>query len=302
VFGKRALKKRFDIFLSAITSVRDRSDAETIHYLRVASRRFHAAAMLFGESVSRTVLTDCEKRIRRIRKSAGAVRDGDVQSSMVYAVLKKRIQRRFHPGLERLLLRHSQQREKRMRRVLTALDAFDKNNDARKMKQALIARPPARTVVRSLPLRRRAAREISMRLEQLKNYEQFVLQPTAAAELHALRIEAKRLRYVMEIFAPLYNGKLKPFIRTVRSLQEALGRMHDCDVWAETLPLFLERERLRTAKYFGDSSSFYRIERGIVFFADYVRTVRLKQYRAFVRIWMLATRRSLWKRLIDTIT
>ena len=127
-------------------------------------------------------------------------------------------------------------------------------------------------------------------------------QPTAATELHAMRIEAKRLRYVMEIFAPLYKGKLKPFIRTVREIQEALGQMHDCDVWAETLPLFLERERLRTAKYFGDSSSFYRIERGIIFFADYVRTVRQKHYRSFVRIWTLASRRMLWKRLTDTIS
>jgi CHAD domain-containing protein len=302
VFGKRALKKRFDIFLSAIGSVRHSSDAETIHDLRVASRRFHAAALLFGEFVSPAVLADCEKRIRRIRKSAGAVRDGDVQSAIVSAVLKKRIQRRFRPGPERLLLRLSQQREKKMRRVMTALDAFDKNGDARKMKQALIARLPARSVVRSLPLRRRAAREIFLRLEQLKQYEQFVHQPTAAAELHAMRIEAKRLRYVMEIFAPLYKGKLKPFIRTVRSIQDALGRMHDCDVWAETLPLFLERERQRTAKYFGDSSSFSRIERGIIFFADDVRSVRLKQYRAFVRIWTLASRRLLWKRLTDTIT
>lgn len=302
LFGKRALKKRFGTFLSRTETVRIQSGAEPIHDLRVASRRFHAAAQLFADSVSPGTLADCEKQIRRIRKSSGAVRDGDVQIASVSALLKKRIPRRYRPGLERLLLRLSQQREKRMRRASAALDAFDKSEMSQKMKQALTARPPARSALRPLSVRRRAAREISLRLEQLKRCEQYVHQPTAVTELHTMRIEAKRLRYVMEIFSPLYGGKLKPFIQTVQSMQESLGAMHDCDVWIETLPLFLERERLRTAKYFGDSSSFYRIERGIVFFADHVRAQRLKHYRSFVRIWMSATRRSLWNRLMTTIT
>ena len=302
VFGKRALKKRFEIFLSEVNSVRHRFDPDPIHDLRVASRRFHAAALLFGESVSSAVITECGKRVRRIRKSAGAVRDGDVQIASVSVLLKKRISRRYRSGLERLLLRLLQQREKRVRRVVAAIDAFDKSKTSLQMNQALIARSPVRPAAGSLPLRRRAAGEILLRLEQLKRFEQFVHQPTAATELHAMRIEAKRLRYVMEIFAPLYGGKLKPFIKTVRSIQESLGNMHDCDVWIETLPLFLERERLRTAKYFGDSSSFYLIERGIVFYVDHVRMQRLKYYRSFVRTWMLALRRSLWNRLITTIT
>lgn len=301
VFGRRALKKRFDIFLAAMASVRNRFDADPIHDLRVASRRFHAAAVLFGESVAPAAVRECEKKVRRVRKSAGAVRDGDVQSGYVSSLIKKRLPGRYRPGLDRLQLRLAQRREKRIRRVAAAMEAFDNGDTPRMMLRALAVRRRSTASFRSLPLRQRAAREIGLRLEHLKQYEQFVHQPTAAAELHAMRIEAKRLRYVMEIFAPLYGGTLKPYIRTVRSVQESLGNMHDCDVWTETLPLFIERERLRTAKFFGDSSSFRRIERGIVFFADHVRLRRHKEYRSFVRIWTAAARRSLWSRLTAVI-
>jgi CHAD domain-containing protein len=301
-FGKQALKKRFSVFLSAIVTVRTRTDAESIHDLRVAARRFHAAALLFKESVSPSVLNECERHVRRIRKSSGAVRDGDVQISSVVSLQKKRLPRRFHPGLHRLALRLSQRREKRIRRIVAALDAFEKSGIVSRMNTTLSVRTMVRSAVRPLPLRQRAAGEITAHLERLLRYEQFVKQPTAAAELHAMRIEAKRLRYVMEIFAPVYGGKLKPFIRTIRSIQDALGEMHDCDVWIETVPLFLEKERMRTAIYFGDATPFVTVERGVIFFLDHIRRLRMTRYRSFASTWTRAIKKSLWKKLLLTIS
>jgi CHAD domain-containing protein len=52
--------------------------------------------------------------------------------------------------------------------------------------------------------------------------------PQSAAELHALRIAVKKLRYAVEFFAPLYDAaKVKPFRDRLATLQDCLGAIND---------------------------------------------------------------------------
>ena len=47
-------------------------------------------------------------------------------------------------------------------------------------------------------------------------------------ERHAVRIAAKRLRYVAEFFSPLFPRKrVKPYLKALTALQDALGRLND---------------------------------------------------------------------------
>lgn len=294
-FGLRTLSERLNVFVRTMQEVRELKDEDAIHDLRVASRRFHAATLLFSDSLPSLVLANAERRIRRVRKSAGEVRDGDVQMEFIAALMKRKKALRYRAGLERLLLRLSQRREKQMKQISTAMDTFDRSTastDVHKAVQMGITRQPG---IRTLPLRHRSGQAIVLALNALLRYEQYIRQSSATAELHQMRIAAKRLRYVMEIFNPVYGGKLKPFIHTIRSLQDALGLMHDCDVWLSMIPEFIEEERLRTGKFFGATSTFPRIERGLLFLTDYVRVERMKQYRKFVRIWNEAGMNSVWK-------
>jgi len=49
------------------------------------------------------------------------------------------------------------------------------------------------------------------------------------AELHRLRIRAKKLRYAAEFFAPLFEGRrCREYSRSLAALQEALGGLNDC--------------------------------------------------------------------------
>ena len=49
--------------------------------------------------------------------------------------------------------------------------------------------------------------------------------------LHELRLEAKRLRYAAELFAPLWGGKAaRRFLKRLAALQEALGTVNDAAV------------------------------------------------------------------------
>jgi CHAD domain-containing protein len=49
----------------------------------------------------------------------------------------------------------------------------------------------------------------------------------SAEEMHRFRIAAKRFRYSLEMFAPLYPAAMKKQIQTVRSFQDVLGEMND---------------------------------------------------------------------------
>jgi len=55
---------------------------------------------------------------------------------------------------------------------------------------------------------------------------------SAEAEvLHQLRIECKKLRYMLEFFRSLYTpSQIKGLIRTLRRLQDNLGDFNDCEV------------------------------------------------------------------------
>ncbi|HET6279007.1 MAG TPA: CHAD domain-containing protein [Candidatus Polarisedimenticolia bacterium] len=60
-----------------------------------------------------------------------------------------------------------------------------------------------------------------------------------AADLHSLRIDCKRLRYLLEFFRSLYvPGELDPMVRKLRKLQDLLGEINDIEVQGAALSVF----------------------------------------------------------------
>ncbi|MGX6447558.1 CHAD domain-containing protein, partial [Patulibacter sp. S7RM1-6] len=81
------------------------------------------------------------------------------------------------------------------------------------------------------PLADNAERIVRMRLDELHDFVPAALDPAEVEALHAMRIAAKRLRYVLEVTAAACFG---PYARTAakraRDLQDVIGEIHDCDV------------------------------------------------------------------------
>ena len=72
----------------------------------------------------------------------------------------------------------------------------------------------------------------------------------APAELHALRLATKRVRYTLELFRPCYGRGLNSRIATLQRLQQVLGEVNDCEA-AERLieslvPISPARRRVQT--------------------------------------------------------
>ena len=61
------------------------------------------------------------------------------------------------------------------------------------------------------------------------------------AQLHALRIEFKKLRYTLEYFREVLGEEAKGIINEIKGLQDHLGDLNDARVAAEMLRDFLPR-------------------------------------------------------------
>jgi hypothetical protein len=72
--------------------------------------------------------------------------------------------------------------------------------------------------------------------------------PANVEELHNMRIAAKRLRYTMELFAPVFDKEFAQTLKVVEDIQERLGAIHDADVIVPLLEDAQEKETERERK------------------------------------------------------
>ena len=116
-----------------------------------------------------------------------------------------------------------------------------------------------------------------------------------------MRITAKRLRYLMQALAPLYPDALAEPVQAARLCQTRLGDIHDCDMWIDTLPRFLEEEQARTLAYFGNTAPFEPLRSGILALYHNRQQQRTQNYQEFVTFWEQLQAQGVWGRLRQTL-
>ncbi len=76
-----------------------------------------------------------------------------------------------------------------------------------------------------------AAKIVRARTEELYALAPNALDESNAKALHDMRIAAKRLRYVLELTGFCFGPYGAKAARRMRELQDAIGAVHDCDVF-----------------------------------------------------------------------
>lgn len=265
-YGAGVLLTHLDALENASTGVHQgEQDIEFVHDARVASRRLRATIPLFDSCLPSKKAKKWLRKIRKVTRALGDARDTDVQLEWLQKFQETLPETEYQPGLDRLMLRLRQKREKLQTSLTAAMDKLSASNLLAKMADELqpTASRAEEIYIYTPKLYQHSYQSITGRLETLLSYEAIVDQPDKAAELHEMRIAAKWLRYTMETFAPLYADHLKEYLQVARTTQDLLGEIHDCDVWQLSLPRFLEEERLRTLEYFGAEEPFQPLVAGI---------------------------------------
>jgi CHAD domain-containing protein len=251
------LSRRLEKMLDYLEGVRSGKEFEAIHQMRVWSRRSRAALDIFRPCFPGKQFRALEQEVKRITRALGAARDLDVMILNLQA-RKETVPERHRAGVEDLVQRLQKQRKAAQIQVEQAAARLERasvltrfarlaEEEYSEAGEGKIARSWPGMIEPGASLMTNAARAIEMRLDGLLGYEQFVYQPECVLELHEMRIAAKRLRYTMEIFQPLYTrhtASAKAFesaLQEVRLLQEHLGEIHDADVLVPRLTSQLAR-------------------------------------------------------------
>ncbi|MGA2160993.1 MAG: CHAD domain-containing protein [Methanoregula sp.] len=311
------MRSQIDIIAAECAGVRAADDPEHIHRMRVASRRLRVVLSLFSSCFPEKDSRHWMHEIKKITGALGAARDTDVQIAFLKKYLKSQATpvpagisgpvtgSASHAGdpLTTLLRRLQKQRGILQKQMISVLDELEQAQVISSL-QAACAVPAAtgrRRRERYFGILPVAADRIGRRLWGVHRFEPFVHNPDAVLEHHAMRIAAKKLRYTLETYAPLYRRELKQPIARIKRLQDLLGDIHDCDVWIEQMSFAIIKQRARRhpreALPGAPVSTVAPLQRLLV---NRERR-RALLYRQFVRYWDTLDRTGFWDDLKSAV-
>jgi CHAD domain-containing protein len=194
---------------------------EAVHDLRVSTRRALVALDFMSGAIDRKSRRALAKQLRKLCRRAGRVRDLDV---MIERIRERKLTE-TQPFLESL-------REKRDALYVT-LEAFLRKSDRNFSFKIHLDCSHPKHDRRNRRLAGSFASWAQCRIAKLAKWFFRISQRSFdnARSLHRLRIQARKMRYTLEILAPIApNIHVSPVYSLLQKLQELLGEMNDSNV------------------------------------------------------------------------
>ena len=231
--GRKVLRMHLARMLHFEAGTRSGEDPEDLHKMRVATRRMRAAWRVFDGAYRPKVQRRYVKELRTIARVLGDVRDIDV----LLEDLDRYIADLPGPGrqaVDPLRAAWRRQREVARERMIARLDSKAYRefvDDYLDFTESAGAAEIMTPLGRPSLVRDTAGSRILAAYEHMRAYDTIITWADVPT-LHALRIEAKRLRYTMEYFSEVLPVTSRKLIAQVTEMQDHLGLMQDADVAA----------------------------------------------------------------------
>jgi len=221
---RRALSSSVVRLLRHDPGVRIGRDPEDVHQARVATRRLRSDLRTFRPLLQREWSEKLREELRWLGAELGRVRDAEVLRDRLAAAVERLPDEDRAAGREAVKPLETEVRSARRQllagmrspRYLDLVDHLLAAADAPKLAEA--ARRPAVKVIPRLV--RRPWRQLRKRARR-------VTVDSPDAQLHDLRIRAKRCRYAAEAAAPVAGKRAAGLARSCANLQDLLGEWHD---------------------------------------------------------------------------
>lgn len=233
-----AYGKLFSYFLSILEENRPGIlgdlDTEFLHDYRVALRRLRSVTSQMKKEMPAALNSFLSGELKSLFSATSRGRDLDVLALRreAYAGL---LPEKLRPGLYTFFDRVEEERVAAYDEIRHLLSSPSYPERMQRLRAAFDASNPQEWLG-SLHLRDAVAqwvRKRSGRVLEIMGEGGFEKVP---GELHALRIECKKLRYLLETFNSLYSEKeLGPILKNLKRFQDALGASQDLAVQTEFL-------------------------------------------------------------------
>ncbi|XDA97029.1 CHAD domain-containing protein [Sulfitobacter sp. LCG007] len=239
--------------------IREDLDTEFLHDYRVALRKIRSVLSLF-----KGVYDDAQTEALARRFSALMARTGPLRDLDVYLLEREQfaalVPASLHPGLDRMFDIFAARRAAeltRLRRHLGSPSYLAEMSDLERHFRA--ANPPEPGAHAQDPAIAFASRLIRKRYRKICAIADALDDSSPDEDVHRLRIQCKKLRYLMEFFAPAFGpGDVAALLKPLKRLQDNLGLFNDYSVQQTSLQAFVdglsgvsEQEKLELAQSVG---------------------------------------------------
>ena len=239
VAGRKAMWLHVQRLLAREAAIRDPAETDALRRYRVATRRLRSALRFFRDAYGDRETRSLRNGLSDLADALGRVRDLDVRVEHLDHWSRERPED-APADVEPLLVAWGRERNRAAAGLVRELDS----RRHRRLLERLIAfveagSPQASGDDRPGRLTRdRAASSIWAAFENVRAYAPVI--PWAdLATLHALRVDAKRLRYAIEFLAPVLGPRHELLVEKLVALQDHLGALNDAATTADAIRAWL---------------------------------------------------------------
>jgi CHAD domain-containing protein len=243
----RIVRSILEIATGNVSGILHDLDTEFLHDYRICLRKIRSVLSLVKDVYPAEETRRTRKILGDLARQTNRLRDLDV-----YLLARDEYLGLLPPGLrpalEGMFDDFSAEREVEVRRVIAKLRATSWRHLIREIEEyfsedTLHESSPAA----DLPLGSLAFRRIYKRYRKIREIAARIGVETPDEAVHQLRIECKRLRYLMEFFAELVPPEEgAALLRVLRRLQSRLGEFNDASVQQKSLLNYWEQKRSGT--------------------------------------------------------
>jgi len=195
-----------------------------VHQARVASRRLREAIPVLASGIKGTKERKALGKIKRLTRALGTIRELDVTIEILDKLVAKDTLPR--PALEAVRGLVVTKRDERRTVMIKRLEQVNQG----KLERRLVAMGEVLVETESETWRDALGARMIKRSKALTTAMTQAGRMYAPEQLHQVRIAAKKLRYAMEIAHDTGVKSASAPVRTLKRVQDTLGRLHDLQV------------------------------------------------------------------------
>lgn len=210
-------------------------DSEFLHDFRVAIRRTRSGLSQIRGIFPPDDVDKFKNAFADLQRQTNDLRDLDVYL-MDAPTYRQLLPEQLRPAIEPVFAHLQSERKKALRKVRRALNSSEYVELLNDWQRYLKYAQPEVAPNAVMPAVELAKQRIYKRYRRVIKDGKAIGTDSPDEQLHTLRIDCKKLRYLLEFFESLFPaGEVKQLIKQLKKLQDNLGKFNDLSVQIDTL-------------------------------------------------------------------